>query len=230
MSELIKKVRSDLLEKQDVKYRDFHKSLCTTSKYEMIGVRTPDTKKLAKEFDISDIESYIYDKDIEYYEEVLLRGFLIGNKKNSLEAVFKYLEYFIPMIDNWAVCDGTCASLKITKKHEDEMWNFLQKYVCSKKQFEIRFALVMYLDYYINTKYLKEIFKQIDNIKNDEYYVKMAIAWLVAEAYARDRDETLRYIKKSKLDAWTFNKAIQKIRESYRVSNEDKEMLNKMKK
>ena len=230
MSELIKKVRSDLLEKQDVKYRDFHKSLCTTSKYEMIGVRTPDTKKLAKEFDISDIESYIYDKDIEYYEEVLLRGFLIGNKKNSLEAVFKYLEHFIPMIDNWAVCDGTCASLKITKKHEDEMWNFLQKYVCSKKQFEIRFALVMYLDYYINTKYLKEIFKQIDNIKNDEYYVKMAIAWLVAEAYARDRDETLRYIKKSKLDAWTFNKAIQKIRESYRVSNEDKEMLNKMKK
>ncbi len=230
MSKLTQTIRNKLLEKQDIKYREFHKSLCTTSKYNMIGVRTPETKKIANEFNIEDIESYIFDKDIKYYEEVLLRGFLIVNKKNNLEAVFKYLKYFIPMIDNWAICDGTCASLKITKKHEDEMWDFLQNYIVSSKEFEIRFALVMYLNYYTNTKYLKEIFKQIDNIKNEEYYVKMAIAWLVAEAYARNSTETLKYIKKSKLETWTFNKAIQKIRESYRVSEEDKEMLNKMKK
>ena len=149
--------RNKLLEKQDIKYREFHKSLCTTSKYNMIGVRTPETKKIANEFNIEDIESYIFDKDIKYYEEVLLRGFLIVNKKNNLEAVFKYLKYFIPMIDNWAICDGTCASLKITKKHEDEMWDFLQNYIVSSKEFEIRFALVMYLNYYTNTKYLKEI-------------------------------------------------------------------------
>lgn len=230
MSELTIKVRAELLEKQDIKYRDFHKSLCTTSKYKMIGVRTPEIRSIAKGFDKLNIEKYIFDNDIQYYEEVLLRGFLIGNKKNTLEDTFKYLKHFIPLIDNWAVCDGTCASLKITNKNVDEMWNFIQKYIVSDKEFEIRFAVVMYLDYYTKTKYLKEIFKQIEEIKNDEYYVKMAIAWFIAEAYTDDREETLEYIKNSKLDKWTFNKAIQKIRESYRVSDEDKEMLNKLKK
>ena len=230
MSDLTKKIRAILLEKQYIKYRDFRKSLCTTSRYTMIGVRTPEVRKIAKDFDAENIEKYIFDDDIEYYEEVLLRGFLIGNKKNNLENTFKYLEHFIPLIDNWAVCDGTCASLKITNKNVDEMWNFLQNYISSKKEYEIRFALVMYLNYYTKTKYLNKIFKQIDKIKNDEYYVKMAIAWFVAEAYTNNREETLEYIKKSKLEKWTFNKAIQKIRESYRISAEDKEMLNKMKK
>lgn len=230
MSNLTKKIRAELLEKQDIKYRDFSKALCTTSRNNMIGVRTPIIRDIAKKFDIENIEEYIFDKDIKYYEELLLRGFLIGNKNNNLENTFKYLKYFVPLIDSWGVCDGTCASLKITKNNMDEMWNFLQKYINSKKEFEIRFAVVMYLDYYTRTKYLKEIFKQIEQIKNEEYYVKMAIAWFIAEAYANNRDDTLEYIKKSKLDKWTFNKAIQKIRESYRVSNEDKEMLNKMKK
>jgi len=229
MSDLTKKIRALLIEKQDIKYRDFHKSLCTTSKHAMIGVRVPEVRKIAKDFDVENIEKYIFDDDIKYYEEVLLRGFLIGNKNNNLNNTFKYLEHFIPMIDNWAVCDCTCAGLKITNKNVDEMWNFLQKYITSDKEFEIRFAVVMYLDYYTKSKYLNKIFNQIEQIKNDEYYVKMAIAWFVAEAYTHNRDETLEYIKKSKLNNWTFNKAIQKIRESYRISDEDKDMLNKMK-
>ena len=229
MSKLSEEIRKKLLEKQDIKYRDFNLSLTTTSKYEMIGVRTPELRKIAKEFDLENIEKYIFDKDIKYYEEILLRGFLIGNKKNNLEDTFRYLKYFIPYIDNWGVCDGTCASLKITKQYVDEMWNFLQDYINSDKEYEIRFAVVMYLNYYTETKYLKKIFKQIEQVENDEYYVKMAIAWFVAEAYADNRDDALEYIKKSKLDKWTFNKAIQKIRESYRVTQEDKDMLNKMK-
>lgn len=230
MEDLIKTIRLKLLEKQDIKYREFHKGLCTTSNYKMIGVRSPEVKNIAKEFNQCDIEKYIFDDDIEFYEELLLRGFLIGGKKNDLESTFKYLKYFIPLIDNWAVCDGTCASLKITNKNLDDMWNFLQDYIASDREFEIRFALVMYLDYYTKTKYLKTIFKQIEKIKCEEYYVKMGVAWLIAEAYIHNRAETLEYIKISKLDKWTFNKAIQKIRESYRVSDEDKEMLNKMKK
>lgn len=230
MSELTKKVRSDLLEKQDKKFRDFHKSLCTTSKYEMIGIRTPEIRKTAKEFDINMVEQYMYSDDEKYYEEVLLKGFIIGNSKISIEKTFEYLEHFIPKIDNWAICDGTCASLKITKKNLDKMWIFLQNYIKSNKEYEIRFAVVMYLDYYTKTKYLKEIFNQIDKIKNEEYYVKMAIAWFIAEAFVNAREQTLQFIKKTKIDKWTFNKAIQKIKESYRVSEEDKQMLNKLKK
>ena len=229
MSNLSEKIRAELFEKQDFKYRDFSKSLCNTSKNEMIGVRVPLVRDMAKKFAKENIEKYIFDKDIKYYEELLLRGFLIGNKNNTLEDTFKYLKYFVPLIDSWGVCDGTCASLKITNKNVDEMWIFLQDYIKSDREYEIRFALVMYLNYYTKTKYLNKIFKQIEQIKNDEYYVKMAIAWLVAEAYANNREDTLEYIKKSKLDNWTFNKAIQKIRESYRVTQEDKDMLNKMK-
>ncbi len=229
MSKLSEEIRKRLFENQDIKYRDFSKSLCLTAKYEMIGVRTPIVRDIAKKFEVDNIEKYIFDKDIKYYEELLLRGFLIGNKNNNLENTFKYLKYYIPLIDSWGVCDGTCASLKITNKNVDEMWNFIQEYIKSNKEYEIRFAVVMYLNYYTKTKYLNKIFKQIEQIKNEEYYVKMAVAWFVAEAYANNREETLEYIKKSKLDNWTFNKAIQKIRESYRVTQEDKDMLNKMK-
>ena len=229
MSKLSEEIRKKLFENQDIKYRDFSKSLCLTAKYEMIGVRTPIVRDIAKKFEVDNIEKYIFDNDIKYYEELLLRGFLIGNKNNSLEDIFKYLKYYVPLIDCWGVCDGTCASLKITNKNVDEMWNFIQEYIKSNKEYEIRFAVVMYLNYYTKTKYLNKIFKQIEQIKNEEYYVKMAVAWFVAEAYANNREETLEYIKKSKLDNWTFNKAIQKIRESYRVTQEDKDMLNKMK-
>ena len=229
MSKLSEEIRKKLFENQDIKYRDFSKSLCLTAKYEMIGVRTPIVRDIAKKFEVENIEKYIFDKDIKYYEELLLRGFLIGNKNNSLEDTFKYLKYYVSLIDSWGVCDGTCASLKITNKNVDEMWNFIQEYIKSNKEYEIRFAVVMYLNYYTKTKYLNKIFKQIEQIKNEEYYVKMAVAWFVAEAYANNREETLEYIKKSKLDNWTFNKAIQKIRESYRVTQEDKDMLNKMK-
>ncbi|MBQ3407794.1 MAG: DNA alkylation repair protein [Clostridia bacterium] len=229
MSELSEEIRKLLLEKQDIKYRDFSKSLCLTSKNEMIGVRTPLIREIAKKFEVENIEKYIFDKDIKYYEELLLRGVLIGNKNNSLEDTFKYLKYYIPLIDSWGICDGTCASIKITNKNIDEMWNFLQNYIKSDKEYEIRFAVVMYLDYYTKTKYLKKIFKQIEQLKNDEYYVKMGVAWFIAEAYINNREDTLDFLKNTKIDNWTYNKGIQKIRESLRATPEEKNMLNKMK-
>ena len=110
------------------------------------------------------------------------------------------------------------------------MWNFLQKYIKSDREYEIRFALVMYLDYFIDVKYLRKIFCQIEDIKNEEYYVRMAIAWFLAESFIKERNLTLDFLERAKIDGWTYNKALQKIVESYRVSEEDKEMARKMKK
>lgn len=225
MDNIIKK----LFELQDEEYKNFHKTLCNTSRYEMIGVRVPELKKLSKEIAKDNYMDFLDKKEIYFYEEEMLKGLIIGNISVSFDETCKYLEEFIPMIDNWAVCDTTCANLKITKKNMNEMWLFLKKYAESDNEFEIRFALVMYLMYYIDEKYLQEIFNIIKNIKSDKYYVKMAIAWLISVAFIKEKELTMNFLKNTDIDNWTYNKALQKIIESYRASNEDKEIIRKMK-
>lgn len=109
------------------------------------------------------------------------------------------------------------------------MWKFLEQYINSKNEYEIRFALVMYLNYYLTDEYIDEILHKIDKITNKEYYVQMAIAWLLSFAYIKQKKKTEKYLLKNNLDEFTQNKAIQKICESYRVSNENKEKLRKLK-
>ena len=161
MENLTLKIEKRLFELQDKKYKEFHGTLCNTCKYEIIGVRVPELRKLAKEIIKDDFRSFLEDKQINYYEDAMLKGIIIGTAKLSFNEICKYLKEFIPIIDNWAVCDITCSSLKVTKKHMDEMWKFLYPYAKSKKEYEIRFAVVMYLSYYIDKKYLKEIFEII---------------------------------------------------------------------
>lgn len=209
----------------------------------ILGVRVPIlrdyAKKLAKEYEIHDLLTYI---DNEYYEEIMLQGMLIGlendkdkNKvKNkdirNIKHILKDIEKFVPKIDNWAVCDGFCTGLKITKKHKKEMWDFLQKYVTSDKEFEIRFGIVMILDYYITEEYLEKDFSIFDDIKSDRYYVQMAVAWAISICLIKFYDKTIEYLKHAKIDKFTYNKALQKAIESYRISDEQKAELRKMKK
>ena len=209
----------------------------------ILGVRVPIlrdyAKKLAKEYEIHDLLTSI---DNEYYEEIMLQGMLIGlendkdkNKvKNkdirNIKHILKDIEEFVPKIDNWAVCDGFCTGLKITKKHKKEMWDFLQKYVTSDKEFEIRFGIVMILDYYITEEYLEKNFDIFDDIKSDRYYVQMAVAWAISICLIKFYDKTIEYLKHAKIDKFTYNKALQKAIESYRISDEQKAELRKMKK
>ncbi len=209
----------------------------------ILGVRVPIlrdyAKKLAKEYEIHDLLTYI---DNEYYEEIMLQGMLIGlendkdkNKvKNkdirNIKHILKDIEEFVPKIDNWAVCDVFCAGLKITKKYKKEMWDFLQTYVTSDKEFEIRFGVVMILDYYITEEYLEKNFDIFDHIKSDQYYVQMAVAWAISICLIKFYDKTIKYLKHAKVDKFTYNKALQKAIESYRITGEQKAELRKMKK
>lgn len=222
-------IRAKLLEMQDLKYKEFHSNLCNTCKYEMIGVRVPELRKFAKEIVKEEFREFLENRDIKYYEEALLKGLVIGCAKLSFEETCMQLEKFVPIIDNWAVCDITCSSLKITKKYMDEMWDFLKKYIISDKEYEIRFAVVMYLSYYINPKYLDEIFDLIEQINNDGYYTKMAIAWFISIAYIKEKNMTLKFLKRTNIDNWTYNKSLQKIVESYRVEESDKVRIRNMK-
>ena len=118
----------------------------------------------------------------------------------------------------------------IIKNNKREFWNFLKPYLKSEKEFELRFSIVTLLDFYIVPEYIEQILIELDKIKHDGYYVKMAIAWAISICYIKFPKETKRYLENNTLDDFTYNKAIQKIIESYRVSEEDKQALRKMKK
>ena len=223
------KIREELFKKQDLKYKEFHSSLCPNVD-QIIGVRVPELRKIAKEIAPTDYDGFLKNAQDEYYEELVLQGLVIGYAKISIEETFEYLKEFVPKINSWAVCDTTCSNLKITKNYMNEMWEFLEQYINSQNEYEIRFALVMYLNYYLTDEYIDLILKKIDKITNQEYYVQMAIAWLISFAYIKQREITEKYLLKNNLDKFTQNKSIQKICESYRVSEEDKEKLRKYKK
>ena len=224
-------IKKKLLELSDQKYKEFHGGLCPGTD-NIIGVRVPILRKYAQElFKEKDWKQTIEEIDNEYYEEIMLQGMLIGQEKNEeINIILKYVEKYVPKIDNWAICDIFCAGLKITKKYKKEMWNFIQKYLKSDKEFEIRFAIVMILDYYIDEEYLKEDFKIFDNIKHEGYYVKMAVAWAISICLIKYYEDTVEYLNKSKIDNWTYNKAIQKAIESYRILDKQKDFLRKLKK
>ncbi len=227
--EIKQDIKKRIYELADEKYKDFHSRLCpgTTN---IVGVRTPVLRNYAKELNRKySLNELLKEIDDTLYEEIMLQGMLIGLSKN-IEEVLKYTKTFIPKIDNWAICDVFCAGLKITKKYKKEMWNFIQKYLNSDKEFEIRFGIVIILDYYIDEEHLDKNFEIFQKIKNDNYYVKMAIAWAISICLIKYYDKTIKYLKKAKLDDWTYNKSLQKAIESYRISDEQKEYLRKMKK
>ena len=224
-------IEKELFDMQDKKYQEFQKKLCPGTE-SIIGIRVPIlrnyAKELLKKYNFKDIMECINDN---YYEEIMLQGMLIGEAKEEFNIIIKYIENFIPKIDNWATCDTFCAGLKITKKNKEKMWNFLQRYLKSKKEFEVRFGIVMILDYFIDEKYLKKDFDIFNNIKVDKYYVQMAVAWAISICLVKYYDKTIKYLlKEADLDDFTYNKSIQKAIESYRITKEQKDFLRKIKK
>lgn len=226
-------VINELFDLQDLKYREFHSNLCLGAN-NIIGIRIPILRKYAKELiSMYPLEELLENIGNEYYEEIMLKGILIGiSKEKNINKLMNYIEKFITEIDNWAVCDTFCAGLKITKKYKKEMWQFIQKYTKSNKEFEVRFAIVMILDYYIEDEYLEKDLKIFNENKNNKYYVQMAVAWAISLCIIKYYDRTVEFLKsnKCKLDKFTFNKSIQKAIESYRISSEEKEVLRNLKK
>lgn len=219
-------IRKRIFELADEKYKEFHSGLCPNTN-NIVGVRVPVLRNYAKELAKQDWNTYLENAQDEYYEEVMLQGMVIGTAKMPIEEKLRQIKKFVPKIDNWAVCDVTCAGFKV--KEKEQLWNFIKTYQNSKKEFELRFMIVMMLDHFVEEKYVQNIFSTIDTIKNDEYYVQMAVAWLISVLYIKFPKETLAYLKTTTIDNFTFNKAIQKMIESYRVSKEEKEMLRKLK-
>lgn len=210
---------------QDLKYKEFHKKL-TFTKYEIIGVKVPILRRIAKEILKSDYKTFLKDVKTKYYEEVFIEGIIVASLKE--EEFFHYLPEYVSKIDNWAICDSFCNSLKIVKNDYQKYFEYFKNYLYSEEEFKVRVALIVYLNFYVNEKYLDEIFELIDKITLDKYYVNMATSWLLAEMFIKYPAKTINYLKKSKVNNFVFNKTISKIRDSYRVSKEVKEVLKNM--
>lgn len=222
------KIRNDLLSLADEKYKEFHSGLCPNTN-NIMGIRVPILRNYAKELVKQDWRDYIKEARNEYYEEVMLQGMVIGLAKMDIDESLKYIKQFVPKIDNWAVCDVFCAGLKITNKYLDKMWDFIQQYFNSNKEFELRFGIVMLLDYYVKEEYINKVLDIFNKVQHEGYYVKMAVAWAISVAYVKFPERTMELLKNNNLDKFTHNKAIQKCMESYRISTEQKELLKKMK-
>lgn len=136
---------------------------------------------------------------------------------------------FVPDINNWAVCDCFCSTLKDADKYQAEYWDFIETYFTSNKEYEARFAAVMLLGHFVKREYLKESIRRLESITQQGYYAKMAVAWAVSVYFAAFPDEMLTYLQDGhKLDEFTYKKSLQKITESYRVDKEMKKIIKEM--
>lgn len=224
-----REIREEILSLAEPSYKEFSSKLLPGTE-RIVGVRLPLLRKLAKQIKKrGDWKEYltetISEAEEELFEEIMLQGMLIGYAPLAMEERFIYLDRFIPKIDNWSVCDSVCATMKFALEYPLETWNFLQKHVHGKEEYGIRFAVVMYINYYMNVEYLDRVLNELEQITHPAYYVKMAVAWAVSMCYVLDTKKTENFLKSCRLDTFTYNKAIQKIIESRQVDAEEKEKL-----
>lgn len=219
---------NDLEKLSEKKYLEFSSNL-TPTKYRMIGIRVPILRNIAKQIKKTHYEDFLRLTTHNTFEEIFIEGILISYIKDYnvfISHFTKYLDY----IDNWAICDMVLSSMKIINKNKDDFEKIIKKLLSSKQEFHVRVGIIALMDYYIEKDNLNKIYCYLNKVIHQGYYVHMALAWIVSILYIKYPKETEGYLKNNKLDDKTQNKAIQKIRESKRVSNEQKEYLLKYKK
>lgn len=216
-----------LKSQEDLKYREFHSGL-GINKDNLIGIKIPQLKEIAKYIAKGDYNSFIKNNKHDYYEEIMIHGLIIGYLKDYNETL-KLFNQFIKYVDNWAICDTVCSNLKIIKKNLYKTYPLILSYLYDFDPWIKRAGVVLLLSHYINDDYIDDIIIECSKIELNDYYVKMAVAWLISVCYIKYPLKTIKFLRFNKIDDWTHNKAIQKIRESLRVSKEEKEKLNYLK-
>lgn len=207
----------------DENYRAFHKRLLKNENIDVLGVRVPDLRKTAKKY--KNCVSELMGFPDEFYEVTFVK--LSAVSLLPYEEFLRYADKCVSLIDNWATCD--CFVPKCLSKHKDEFLDEIQKYLSSTEEFTQRFALTTLLHFYVEERYLSEIFSAVLIADTGLYYVHMAAAWLIAEVLVKYYDEGVLFLKRNALDKKTHNKAIQKACESYRLTNEQKNFLKGLK-
>lgn len=220
-------VKEQLLELADPKYQQFSSRLLPGVDH-LLGVRLPQLRKMAKQLAKEEGEVFLSQNDDIYFEEIMLKGMVIGYLKAPAEEILVHVKQFVPLISNWSVCDSFCSGLKLTKQNQALFWPMLISYLQSDSEFEVRFALVMMLNYYVDNVYIERVLFSCEQVRHDGYYVKMAVAWLLSVSYQKYPQLTLRFLEETTLDTFTYNKALQKISESLKSDEQTKILMNEL--
>ncbi len=217
-------VTERLFELQDKAYADFHSGLVpNVPRKKIIGVRVPDARRLAKEYGKDpECRDFLRALPHKYYDENVLHGILLSGQKDYEECV-RAVEEFLPYVDNWAVCD--ILSPKVFRKHRTELIAKVREWSASEKTYTCRFGLEMLMTHYLDEDFRPEYLEIPAGVCSEEYYVNMMIAWFFATALAKQWEAAIPYLRGNRLGAWVHNKTIQKARESFRITQEQKTYL-----
>ena len=220
-------IREELFRLRDDKYRDFQiKLIPTVGQDSVMGVRTPELRKLAKQAaKREDVKLFLHDLPHRYFEENQLHAFIISEFKDYWTCM-EETERFLPYVDNWATCDQ--MSPKVFKKHRNELLERIEKWIRSGETYTVRFGTGMLMEHFLDGDYDPAYPEMAAGIRSEEYYVNMMTAWYFATALAKQYDTVIPFIEDKRLDAWTHNKAIQKALESYRIAPVRKEYLRSL--
>lgn len=230
-------IQRRLREMQDVKYADFQMALIPGMERERaIGVRTPQLRALAKELyreaqkggesARSDIDAFLRTLPHKYFDEMQLHAFIISEIKDFAMCMAE-TERFLPHVDNWATCDQ--LSPKVFRKHRQELLSHIDCWLGSEHTYTVRFGMGMLMQHFLDEDFDISYMDRIAEIRSDEYYINMMIAWYFATALAKQPESAMTVLKEQRLDRWTHNKAIQKAIESRRITDEQKAYLRTLK-
>lgn len=214
-----------LISYKDYEYKEFQEGIVNT-KLNIIGVRMQYLKEIANDIGKSNnVLNYLEYIDKEYYESVLIYGLVLS--KCSDDIINKYIMKFLELIDNWAICDSFCSSMKCVRNKLGKWWIYLVNLIDLDKEFQTRFSMVMFMDYYLCDNYIDRVLKIVCSIKSDYYYINMAISWLLSVAIIDYKDKVINILESNVLSKFVQNKTISKIQDSYRVDNNTKEFVKK---
>ena len=217
-------IRQRLFENQDLGYRDFHAKLMPNiDKENIIGVRNPAVRALAKEYiKREDISDFLADIPHRYYEENNLHVLLIEKTKDFDLCVKQFCD-FLPYVNNWATCD--IPSPKAFKKNTQKLYPQIKKWLASGETYTVRFGIEMLMNFCLDENFSLDHLQLVADVQSDEYYVNMMRAWYFATALAKQYEAALPFLEERKLDRWTHNKTISKAHDSFRITDEQKEYL-----
>ena len=225
---IVEEITNELFKMQDVKYRDFNSKLIpTVDKESMIGVRTSELRKYAKQLvKREDVGEFLHSAPHKYFDENQLHAFILAEIKD-FGVCIEEVKNFLPYIDNWATCDQ--LSPKVFKKYRKELLTHIREWINSDKTYTVRFGIGMLMEHFLDEDFDPAYPEMVAEIRSEEYYINMMTAWYFATALAKQYEKVLPFIENKKLDTWTHNKAIQKAVESYRITDEQKTYLKGLK-
>lgn len=209
-------------------YKAFNSKIIPT-KQTVLGVRLPILRKMAKWIAKEEAIKFIQLDKQNIYEMVMLEGMVLSYMDKSFNELLPFMERFLKKVDNWAQIDSTVCDFRNIVKEKEDILSAVRKWLKSDKEFVVRAGLIMLLTHYVDKENLKMIFKLSQSLTHTGYYVHMGNAWLISVCMVKFPAETIIFFKNNMLDNKTHNKAIQKSRESCRVSNEHKTIINELK-